>query len=235
MQASDKTKTTLSACFITAEAILCILIQAIGGRANSYLSFGAIALACAFVFVFFDKSLDFALSAHALIFTVIADFFLVLLEPRRQLLGMIAFLVTQSCYFVKITLLSGSRVKNTAHFAVRGGISLVAVIATLLVLGDAADALAAISMLYFANLVLNVIFSFIEMRANPLLAAGLLLFMICDIFVGLSMLDGYLPVTEGSFIYKLAHPGFNAAWLFYVPAQTLLALSAGKNNKEDSH
>ncbi len=224
--------TVLSACFITAEAILCILIQTVGGRANAYLSFGAILLACAFVFVFFDKGIDFALSAEALIFTVIADFFLVLLEPRQQLFGMIAFLIVQACYFGKIMLLSDSRVKNTVHFAVRGGVSIIVVAVTVFVLNDACDALAVISMLYFANLVLNVIFAFIEARANSLLPAGLLLFMLCDIFVGLSMLDGYLTVTEGSFIYKLAHPGFNAAWLFYVPAQTLLALAANKKQQK---
>ena len=57
------------------------------------------------------------------------------------------------------------------------------------------------------------------------MAVGLLLFLLCDVFVGFSVLGEYLTVSEGTFAYFLAHPGFNAAWLFYVPAQTLLGLN----------
>ena len=220
----------LTLAFIIAELALGIAVQLTSAEANRIVSFSAVALAAVFVWIYAKRTTEFYLSAAALIFTVIADFFLVLITPTQQIPAMLAFLVVQSCYFVKILRFHGGRVKKTVHISVRAAVSAVAVLITLLVLGEGCDALAVISIVYFANLILNVIFSFIEIKKNALLATGLLLFLLCDIFVGLSMIDGYLPVMEGSFIYLLAHPSFNAAWLFYVPAQTLLSLSAGKSN-----
>ena len=77
----------------------------------------------------------------------------------------------------------------------------------------------------FANLIVNVAFAFVKFKRDCVLAIGLLLFLLCDFFVGMSMIGGYLPIEEGTFIYHLAHPSFNAAWLFYVPSQALLASS----------
>jgi hypothetical protein len=53
----------------------------------------------------------------------------------------------------------------------------------------------------------------------------LALFICCDVCIGLSLIEGYLPLSKGSLLYHLAHPGFNLAWVFYVPSQALLALS----------
>ena len=74
-------------------------------------------------------------------------------------------------------------------------------------------------------LITNIIFAFMLRPARPVFAIGLLLFLGCDTFVGLGMIEAYLPVNEGSLLYLLAHPPINMAWLFYTPSQTLLGLS----------
>ena len=58
---------------------------------------------------------------------------------------------------------------------------------------------------------------------------GLLFFVCCDFFVGLSVLaTDFLILEEGSILYSLNNIGVNMAWVFYVPAQTLLALSVNE-------
>ena len=101
-----------------------------------------------------------------------------------------------------------------------------------LVLGAGIDALAILSVIYFANLFCNIIFSKVKMKGTLLLLIGLISFALCDIMVGLSTLcDLYLTVDPSSFLYKLTHTGINLVWLFYVPSQTLIALHCVKETK----
>ncbi len=81
-------------------------------------------------------------------------------------------------------------------------------------------------MLYYANLLTNIVFAFRNFKTAPTFAIGLLLFAFCDLLVGFTMLDLYLPVTESSIVYKLTHCDLNLIWVFYVPSQTLIALSS---------
>jgi hypothetical protein len=61
------------------------------------------------------------------------------------------------------------------------------------------------------------------------MAVGLTLFLCCDTVIGLSFLNGYLPVGESTALHRvihwLTHPGFDPAWAFYLPSQMLLAVS----------
>ena len=78
--------------------------------------------------------------------------------------------------------------------------------------------------LYFANLLINAIFAFAD-EGISCFSLGLFCFILCDVFVGLSMLHPYLPLTEGTLLYRMAHPGINMAWVFYIPTLTLLGAS----------
>ena len=211
--------------FLLLELVLGVAIQHSHGSVNTALSYSAIVLAFLFSWLSFEHSVDFILTEIALFCTVMADLFLVVLDPMRQLPAMIFFSVTQLAYFTRILLKTKNKPLFITHIAVRCVFSLAAVIATAAVLGGGCDAVALISLFYFANLILNVIFSFISFRKAPVLAIGLLLFLFCDFFVGMSMIGGYLAVGEGGLISFLVSPGFNAAWLFYVPSQALLAIS----------
>ena len=92
-------------------------------------------------------------------------------------------------------------------------------------LGEKCDAVALVSMFYYANLILNAVFACISFGKNPLLAIGLVLFILCDTVIGLSLIDPYLTLPESSPIYAIIHPGFDLAWAFYLPSQALLAIS----------
>ncbi len=232
MRGAERVAKISAAAFIAAETVLAVLVQTVGGRANSIISFCAVALAFLFASLFPQRRATYLLTQAALLFTVLSDLFLVVVDPPKRLLAMIFFSVVQIAYFLRIMLECEEKRLRNIHLSVRLALLAVMLVATFAVLGGGADALAVVSVLYFTNLVLNAVFAFISFGRAPLLAVGLLLFVLCDVFVGFSMLDGYLPVVEGTLAYALAHPGFNAAWLFYVPAQTLLALSAIKRQEK---
>ena len=215
----------LCGAFLIAELTLGILLQVLDGRAAVWCSYAAVVLACLFAFLFFSRTPRYYLTQAALLTTVCADYFLVLRGAKEKLVAMLFFSLTQLCYFARIYFTETSKKTRTVHAILRVSLPLLTILVTLLVLGKNADAVALVSMFYFANLLLNVVFAFLLGEKLPLLAIGLLLFACCDVFVGLSLIEGYLPLAEGSLIYRLAHPGFNLAWVFYVPSQALLALS----------
>lgn len=215
----------LCGAFLIAELTLGILLQVLAGRAATWCSYGAVVLACCFATLLFSQTPRYYLTQAALLTTVCADYFLVLHGAEEKLVAMLFFSLTQLCYFGCIYFTDTSKKARTVHALLRVFVPLLTLVITLLVLGEGADAVALVSMFYFANLLLNVVFAFLLGEKPPLLALGLLLFACCDVFVGLSLIEGYLPLSRGSLIYRLAHPGFNAAWVFYVPSQSLLALS----------
>ena len=94
-----------------------------------------------------------------------------------------------------------------------------------MVLGENTDALALVSMFYYANLILNIVFAFFNFKKSWVLIFGLICFLICDTFIGVSNMVAYINLENNPFLYTLLNPGFNAAWAFYVPSQTLLAIS----------
>ena len=221
-------RTVLCGAFVLAELTLGILLQILSGAAVVWCSYSAVLLACAFAFLFFSKTNAYFFTQAALLATVCADYFLVLRGAEQKLVAMLFFSATQLCYFGRIYLAEKKGKCHTVHGFLRILVPVLTLLITLWVLGSGADGVALVSMFYFANLTLNVIFSFMLREKPPLLAVGLLLFACCDVFVGLSLIEGYLPLTPGSLIYRLAHPGFNLAWMFYVPSQALLALSLSK-------
>ncbi len=216
--------------FLFVEAVLGLLLQVLPGNINYYFSFAAIVFACLFCFTFAEGSLAYVTTQLALIFTVFADYFL-LFPERRQLLAMLFFSVVQLCYFLRILRLGKKGRSRRNHVFLRLAFSLFALLLTAVVLGEKTDALALVSLLYYANLLLNIVYAFASFRKAPLLAIGLLLFGLCDTVVGFECLSQYLPVSEDSFVYLITHLGFNLAWVFYLPAQALLAISIKKTER----
>ncbi len=212
--------------FCVAELALSIFVQVTTGNALIGVSYGAILLACAFVALCFDRTARWVLMQVALLGTICADYFLVVKGAQQQFLAMLFFSLTQLAYAGRLFVEEKSQTRRAIHFIARVGFPLLVIATTFVVLRGGADRVALISMFYFANLALNVVFAFLQGKKSRLFAIGLALFLCCDVFIGLSLIEGWLPLKEGSFLYALAHPSFNAAWAFYIPAQTLLALSA---------
>ena len=215
----------LSAVFLTVEAVLGVLLQTAQDKTPINLRYTAVVLACLFFILFAEKSLSFLFTMVALVCTVGADYFLVYSEEMQQLPAMLFFSVTQIAYFLRLYFEDKNKTRRLIHLICRGVFSAVAIGATLLVLGADTDAVAVLSMFYYANLILNIIFAFIAFKKSWAFAIGLLLFVLCDTVIGLSLINTYLPIAEDSFIYKLIYPGFDLAWAFYLPSQALLSIS----------
>ncbi|MBQ4065399.1 MAG: hypothetical protein IJD10_04805 [Clostridia bacterium] len=214
-----------TAFFGAVEALLGMFLQVAEGRAVSLYSYAAVVLACLFCGVFVEWSAGYGLTQTALLFTVFADYYLVLSFPREQLPAMLCFSVTQLAYFGRIYLADDKAGRKRWHLVSRLLLSVAALSVTAVVLGKRTDAVALISMFYYANLILNIVFAFADFRKQPLLALGLLLFLGCDTVVGLSCLEAYFAIPRDSLLYDVIHPGFDLAWAFYVPSQALLAVN----------
>lgn len=218
--------------FIAIELVLSVLLQTVGGRAGDAMRFGAIVFCCLFCLLFMERTPAYLLTQAALACTVGADYFLVWSRPMLQLPAMLFFLVAQSAYAVRLYMTDDSVVCRRWQRWSRPLLGVAVLFVTVIVLGTRTDALALVSMLYYATLVLNVIFACIGFKSNSLLALGLVLFLCCDTVIGLGMLDGYIPISPDALVYRVIHPGFDLAWAFYLPSQVLIVLSLWKKRTD---
>lgn len=222
----DKKQKALSFGFVAIETVLYILILTTGGTVLWVSEFAAIALCFVYALSNIKKTAPFVPAALA--FTVVADFFLVVCHPQKRLWGMAFFLCAQCVYAL---LLHGHN-KKGVFIGVRLGLTALAVAITFAVLGGGADALAIVSMCYYANLIVNLFMAFCRFKENRLLAIGLLMFLLCDTVIGLQVAsEGYLHIGEDTLLQKIIFPPFDLAWLFYLPSQALIALSAARPKK----
>ena len=216
---------SLSALFAITEIIFAVLIQKISGDANRYISYASVVLACLFLLLFAEKTWEYLFTQAALIMTLCADYFLVLPTEIKQFPAMIFFSIAQLSYFMRLYTSTEKKSARLFHVVVRFEASLFAVILTFIVLRHLVDPVSVVSMFYFTNLLINIIFAFSQFKKNYLFAIGLLFFACCDLLIGFSFLENYLEIEPDTIAYKLAHPGCNLAWIFYVPSQMLIALS----------
>ena len=148
------------------------------------------------------------LMAWAMAFTLAADTFLLLLD-RWYGMGIALFCVVQGLYLTRIRRACGHTL-----WVLRAGLAAAAwPLLSALGMGTALNLLAA---LYFVNFLVNA-FQSLTLRSERLFAAGLWLFLLCDVCVGLRNQPSLLPGLAGA-----AQAGM---WLFYLPGQVLLVLS----------
>ncbi len=210
--------------FIAIEAILFILIHFIKSVPSYIPSYIAIIICFLMSFVFFEKSKNWLLVAIALLFTLIADTYLVLLHASNQIAAMIAFNFTQLAYAFKIAIES-KKLQNILSLSIRTFLILLIELIAFVFLKIKFDTLIFVTLIYFVNLVCNMAFSFTVKKINLLFSIGLILFICCDVFVGLPFLADVLTIEEGSFIYTLINSKINFIWVFYLPSQTLIVSS----------
>ena len=210
--------------FLGIETTLGVLFQTGHGN-GAHLRYATVVLACLFCVLFAERTWDYLLTQLALVATVCADFFLVLPPAPNQLPGMLFFSVAQLSYAACLALSERRPRLLRAQLWLRGILSVVALAATVAVLGKRTDAIALVSVFYYANLILNLIFAWTQLPRRILMAVGLTLFLCCDTVIGLAFLDGYLPISQASVVYRIIYPGFDLAWAFYLPSQMLLSIS----------
>ena len=222
----------LSSIFVIIEITFSILIQITSGDINTILSFSTIVLACIFPLLFMNRNRNYIYTQIGLVCTVCADLFLVVIEPMHQIPAMCFFSITQICYFLRIYFNQSSNKQKLIHLLIRIIMIVLVLSITTIVLKDKTDFLSIISMFYYTNLIMNIIFASIQYKKSLLFPIGLLLFACCDLLIGLDVLNSsYLEIKEGTFLSFLCNPGFNLAWVFYVPSQMFIALSMVELNK----
>ena len=204
--------------FLCIEALLFAMILTTHGKLLVWSEFISIVLCCLFAAVHCSKANGWM--GFGLVMTVCADLCLVVWQPMQQLWGMVFFLLAQCCYAI---MLHRQRIRKHWLYIRIGLILLVEGIAVL-VLRDKTDPLALVSMCYYVNLILNLVCACVNFRENKLLAIGFVLFLLCDTVIGLQMAAGvYLPIAEGSLVYRIIFMDFHLSWFFYLPSQVLIA------------
>lgn len=220
--------------FIILQIILAILAQTTSGLLNTIILYSIVVLAFLWPFLFFVKSNDFIYTIIGLLFTLGADFFLVILDPIIEIPAMICFSITQICYFLKIYTFQKDKEKRV-HLIVRIILIITVIVFTIILLAGQVDLLTLLSAFYYANLLCNIIFAFTQYKKSILFPIGLLLFALCDLQVGLNYLnDYYLSLDYIPLFNLLFNSSLNIAWIFYAPSQMLISLSIMKSKKEFS-
>lgn len=213
----------VTALFLAAEAILYWLLLNNGGSTFTVCAYGGILL-CFFYALSHVRSDTWRFVA-AMGCTLGADYFLVVVSPQQQLSGMVFFLFAQGFYAWQLH----STCKQKWPLYLRLALMAAAAAVTCIVLKENSDALALISLCYYANLIMNLVLAWMQFSRYRLAAIGFILFLLCDTVIGLQVAtSGYLPIEEGSVLNDILYPGFNLSWLFYLPSQVLLSLSSQK-------
>lgn len=211
------------AAFFAVELLLYALILTSGGNLLVYSSFSAIVLC--FAFSALHLKTGSKLITAGLACTVAADYFLVVCAPAQRLIAMVFFLAAQTFYAVRLH----REIKKKALVWFRLGLTVLALAVCVVVLRDKVDALALVSLCYYAALICNLICAFADFRHNKQLAIGFVLFLLCDTVIGLQVAsEGYLPIAQQSLLYRILFTGFNLSWFFYLPSQVLISLSGRK-------
>lgn len=208
--------------FIAFELILLPFIQLDVLDAVEYWQYLSVILAFLFSLLCLRGDRRCDLVRLGLAITLVADYFLVI-DGKAYLAGVITFICAQIAYCLYLVLEDGRRAVRLANIYTRVGLCAALIIATYAVLGENTDALAIASVLYYANLVLNVVFAFLLGKGGRVFAIGLALFAMCDLCIGLETLgDLYIKSDAFDFMYK---GSFNLPWVFYQPSQVMIGLS----------
>lgn len=213
--------------FILIELALYPIIISVRGVAYTIASSSSILLAFLMPVIFFRKTRSHLLTVCALFFTLVSDLLLSIFFDTIygiQIASMVSFLIVQVCYFIRIYLEEESKTIRTVHLIVRILVNVLAIVITLIVLKQNANFLAVISVVYYANLLVNVVFSGINFKSSKWLFIGLVLFACCDFFVGGQYIGNFITLSENSIISILLSIEFNMAWLFYLPSQVIISL-----------
>lgn len=202
----------VTAGFLTVEGTLYAAFLALDlmgrGRDTVLIKYAGILLCVLFALSAAVKGGD-RLMPIALALTAGADWFL-LVRNDHYAVGITLFLCVQTVYYLRLR-----RVKVDSAWSLRSGLALAA--GLVLYLLNMASPVNLLAGLYFSQLLSNTVLAWTQ-PGWRLFALGLTLFVGCDVCVGLF---NALPASSPP--YPAAAMGM---WLFYLPSQVLIALSA---------
>ena len=202
-----KNRSAVTAVFLALEAILYVLFLVLDltgrGEQTIWLKYGGILLCLLYALLCALCGGD-TLVFPALLFTAGADWFL-LVKTSHLELGLILFLVVQTLYLIRLR-----RMGSSSGYWLRCMLALL--LGVIVFACSLASVLNLLVALYFSQLLSNAILAWSAKKW--VFALGLTLFVCCDICVGLFNLG---------ILYSFASVGM---WLFYLPSQVLIVLSA---------
>ena len=220
----DRSRDAVDVCaivFVAMQLVLFPLIQFTPADPSAFWSYVSIILVVAMAFVAFGGAPSGYFIKAGLVFTLVADYFLVI-DAERLLEGVLAFILVQAAYFAYLFVNEPRRSVRIANALLRTVGSLILSVLAIFVLGEDADALTVASVLYYANLIINAVFAFMLGKRARVFAIGLALFAMCDLCIGLEVLfSQYLASDALSFFYGAR---LNLPWVFYQPSQVLIAM-----------
>lgn len=150
--------------------------------------------------------------------TLVADYFL-LVKLDNFLIGISSFIIVQSMYFLYI---------KPRYWKISLIIRFLLFIVVSLVIGlglKVKDTSVFFAAFYFVNLLMNAIDAFMTKDIKFILfGIGLILFIGCDLSVAFYNLTNYVSYSS-DFIEKIVDFSEFGMWLFYIPSQTLLAIT----------
>ena len=182
----------------------------IGGRGSNPIKFAGILL-CLVYSLYLSYQGGCRLVSAALALTALADVFLLLLDMDYAL-GVLLFCAVQGLYFLRIVRSGGRSL---------WGLRVALFILALFVLQGLGllFPLNVLALFYFTNFFCNALASLsCSGRSMRLFSIGLWLFLCCDLCVGLFQNPQLVPPAVSAFVSV-------GMWLFYLPAQVLIALS----------
>lgn len=193
-----------------------------------YLKYAGVLLCLAMSIAFLcvkGRGRDNVLLTAALVFTAISDLFILVLDDFYEI-GLVTFILTQSVYLYR---LYADRIKKIYITLIVRVVVMLAIIITFVAMGKL-NLLVAECAIYITMLVGNVVDAFIVCKGglkNLLFAIGLLLFLCCDICVGLDNMGAVIGADLPATLIKIVS---FLIWVFYLPSQVLITTSVKKNN-----
>ena len=194
--------------------------------ATTYLKFSLVVICFLYVLLYFlhqflkDGCRDRLFLMCALLFTVLADIFLLVLNAHYEA-GISIFIIAQLIHFLRASRQLKDR-KTYLYISIGLRILLCVGVPLLLFPLGQVSSTNILSMVYFPLLGMNLVDSLfvvikIDRQKGIYLSVGFFLFLCCDISVGLSNL--------GVSLWWLI-------WIFYGPSQMLIALSLSRVSKQ---
>ena len=220
-----KHKKYLIAALIGFAALEILVVHLMYNVAFSFFSYVCVISSCLFCSVLSDGSRSWLFTQLGLLGTVGADLFLVFLPVQRRAAGMVFFCAVQVFYFLRLYLEDENKTRRRVNLILRSGASVAMLIITPLVLGSRMDTVSILSMFYYAHLICNVLFAFLNFKSSRIFALALLAFILSDTLLGFQYLSDYFLIPRGSFIYYAIFFGKKICYPFYILSQLLIPIS----------
>lgn len=216
--------------FIIAEIILYIVFLTLDcasvdlSSAAAYVKFASILFCAAMSILIFieNKTIEGLFIMLGLSFTLAADYYLIFTD--RYIYGIISFIIVQVIYLNK--LLWSKKLKYKIGFIVL--IFMLWNIAMLLIKGIyVLEPIAVLALLYIVTFLTNIAIAAVTLYKkrtieNKMFLAALILFLMCDLNVGLVNID----TAQLSFSLSVSNLNYILIWFFYLPSQVLFVLFA---------